>query len=331
VALWPFVASTLHEAFLAGETGSAHIVVITWDASVHGWCAVIQWWANCDGKVVVGSLPASPDMFHQVRRETLAGVLAFEAADRLIDLSDATVILSNNAVGALVAFHKGSFSSTFLQQCSMRLAQAMAPVRVEHPFCACMPPAWSSSMRASTTSPAMRPSTSPGPATDPYLRQRIHSLLAHCGWTIAVDAFASTDNALTPRFFARYAEPAAEAEDAFVVPDWAVSLCPHCGSYHREVLYAFPPSALVNRFVAKASADGLRAIVVMPLAVSTSGHIGTNCYISLSLRTTRASYGPGVNSQRHLTPPPASTSRSSVSIPPRSNNPQPAKHTTVQP
>ncbi len=42
VALWPFVASTLHEAFLAGETGSAHIVVITWDASVHGWGTVIR-------------------------------------------------------------------------------------------------------------------------------------------------------------------------------------------------------------------------------------------------------------------------------------------------
>jgi hypothetical protein len=26
----------LHAAFLAGETGLAHIVVITWDASLHG-------------------------------------------------------------------------------------------------------------------------------------------------------------------------------------------------------------------------------------------------------------------------------------------------------
>ncbi len=34
--LWPFVPSTLHAAFLAGETGSARIVVITWDASLHG-------------------------------------------------------------------------------------------------------------------------------------------------------------------------------------------------------------------------------------------------------------------------------------------------------
>ncbi len=105
-AHWESVASTLHKAFLAGETGSAHIVVITWDASVHGWGAVIRWWANRDRKVIVGSLPSSPDMLRQVRRETLAGVLSFEAADRLIDLSDATIILRNDAVGALAAFRK---------------------------------------------------------------------------------------------------------------------------------------------------------------------------------------------------------------------------------
>jgi hypothetical protein len=40
--LWPFVPSTLHTAFLAGETGSAHIAVITWDASLHGWGMVLR-------------------------------------------------------------------------------------------------------------------------------------------------------------------------------------------------------------------------------------------------------------------------------------------------
>jgi hypothetical protein len=36
----------------------------------------------------------------------------------------------------------------------------------------------------------------------------------------------------------------------------------------REVLFAFPPSALLNRFVAKARSDGILAVVVVPLAVS---------------------------------------------------------------
>jgi hypothetical protein len=81
---------------------------------------VLRWWANREGKVIIGTLPDSDDMRHQVRRETLAGVLAQEAAALEIDLSEATVILRNDAVGALTALRKGSFSSTFLQQCAMR-------------------------------------------------------------------------------------------------------------------------------------------------------------------------------------------------------------------
>ena len=58
------------------------------------------------------------------------------------------------------------------------------------------------------------------------------------------------------------------AEDAFADNDWDRSTCPACGRCHREALFAFPPTALLNRFIAKAIADGVRAIVVTPLAVS---------------------------------------------------------------
>jgi hypothetical protein len=85
---------------------------------------------------------------------------------------------------------------------------------------------------------------------------------------LTVDAFASESNSLIPRFFARFAEPRAEAEDAFTVPSWACSTCPTCGALHRETLFAFPPPALINSFVAKARADCARAIVVTPLSVS---------------------------------------------------------------
>ena len=81
---------------------------------------VLSWWANREGKVVIGTLPDSDDMRHQVRRETFADVLALEAAALEVDLSEATVILRNDAVGALTALRKGSFFSTFLQQCTMR-------------------------------------------------------------------------------------------------------------------------------------------------------------------------------------------------------------------
>jgi hypothetical protein len=74
--LWLFVPSTLHAAFLAGETGSARIAVITLDSSLHGWGAVLWWWDNRTGKVIIGTLPDSGNMQHQVRREALGGILA---------------------------------------------------------------------------------------------------------------------------------------------------------------------------------------------------------------------------------------------------------------
>jgi hypothetical protein len=55
-------------------------------------------------------------------------------------------------------------------------------------------------------------------------------------------------------FFARYAEARTEAKDAFTVPDSGCSECSSCRRLHREVLFAYPPSALINRFLAKARA-----------------------------------------------------------------------------
>ena len=60
----------------------------------------------------------------------------------------------------------------------------------------------------------------------------------------------------------------AEVEDAFTVPDWGCSTCPACGYTHRETFFAFPPPPLLNAFVAKARADGARAMVVTPLSVA---------------------------------------------------------------
>jgi hypothetical protein len=97
----------------------------------------------------------------------------------------------------------------------------------------------------------------------------VHRLVQAVGWSITVDAFASESNALAPRFFARYAEPRTEVEDAFTVPDWAFSHCPHCAQLHRETLFAYPPPPLLNAFVAKARADGARALVVAPLSVAS--------------------------------------------------------------
>ena len=266
VPLWPFVPSTLYAAFLAGETGSAHIVAITWDASVFGWGMVLRWKGNLEGKVVVGTLPDTPDMRIQVRREALGGCLAFEATERLLDLRNATIIFRNDAIGALSAFRKGSFPSTFLQQCSMRLCRRQRPHRCS-PLYLHAPGRVLVDEGVDDTSRSMAQEVA-GPVSSSYLRDIVLKAAQRLGWHITLDAFASHENAMVPRFYARYAEPMAEAEDAFTVGDWACSRCPACQRLHREVLFAYPPLWLIPRFLAKARADGIRAVVVVPLAVS---------------------------------------------------------------
>ena len=82
-----------------------------------------------------------------------------------------------------------------------------------------------------------------------------------------MDAFASAANARTPRFWSRFLEPGAEAVDAMSVLDWAQSRCPECREVHREVVYAFPSSALVRATVEKAITDRALCILVLPVAI----------------------------------------------------------------
>ena len=98
----------------------------------------------------------------------------------------------------------------------------------------------------------------------------MHELASLVGWKITLDAFASASNRLVPRYFSEFAEPLSEAVDALAVTDWHSSSCPHCGGIHRETLFAFPPPALIRRFVAKARADGARAVVIVPFAITAS-------------------------------------------------------------
>jgi hypothetical protein len=174
--------------------------------------------------------------------------------------------MCNDTVGALLALRKGCSSSTFLQQCSMSLAMLQRdtlchPLYLHAPGDALVAEGVDGLSRETATEVA-------GPVSSPLVRDRAVQLARALGWELTVDAFASESNSLLPRFSARYAEPRAEVEDAFSVGDWDRSLCPFCGCCHREVLYAFLPPPLLNRFVAKARADGVRAILVTPLAVS---------------------------------------------------------------
>ena len=59
--------SSLYYSLLSNQVGSARIVAITVDASLHGWGALIRWWNNIYGVIIVGHLPDTDDMLHQDR------------------------------------------------------------------------------------------------------------------------------------------------------------------------------------------------------------------------------------------------------------------------
>ena len=198
--------------------------------------------------------PDSDDM-HQVRREALAGVLALKAAALAIDLSNAVVILRNDAVGALLSeFRKGtgSFSSTFLQHCAMRSCMTQRRERCQTlllhaPGRVLVDEGVDEDSRDGALEVA-------GPVNSARVRSRALALAASCCWTLSVDAFASESNSLLPRFFAWYAEPAAEVEDAFTAPSpdwgcWALLRLP-CVRLHtlREALCLSSPAAAQHLF-----------------------------------------------------------------------------------
>ena len=84
-AIWPPVPSSADAAFLRGEDLSAFFS-LTWEASPHGWAAVVRWCGEVDGRMalqeqlVLGSWPDGEDVTEQPNREFLAAPLALEAA-----------------------------------------------------------------------------------------------------------------------------------------------------------------------------------------------------------------------------------------------------------
>ena len=56
--------------------------------------------------------------------------------------------------------------------------------------------------------------------------------------------------------------------DALAQPDWAQSRCPHCNEWHRESAFVFPPVDLLPAVLAKARADGLRGVMIIPYVPS---------------------------------------------------------------
>jgi hypothetical protein len=277
--LWPPVASSAYGALLRGEQQTV-FCALTWDASTHGWAALARWWDMPGPEPVlrelllVGTWPDGWDVSEQPFREALGGALAFEAFAQAVDIRGLYCILRNDAAAAIAAFRKGSTQSPQMQRCALRLSRAAAGGNVD-----CLP--WhvpglvlvaegidGASRSGSDMGQDANVEAILGPAVNHALWRAICTAAADAGWGhVTVDAFASAANARTSRFWSRFIEPGAEAVDALCVLDWAQSRCPECGEVHREVVYAFPPLALVRATVEKAITDRALCVLVLPVAI----------------------------------------------------------------
>ena len=277
--LWPPPASTAYAALLRGEAPALYCA-LTWDASTFGWAALARWW-DLSGRdpvardlLLVGTWPDGWDVSEQPFREALGGALGFEAFVSAVDVCGRYCVLRNDAAAAVAALRKGSTQSPQMQRCSLRLARAAAAVDVytlplHVPGLVLIQEGVDGASRdGSELGPDANVAAVLGPAIDDTVWAAVLRVVAAASWgRVTVDAFASASNARAPRFWSRFIEPGAELFDALCAPDWAQSACPACGQAHREVLYAFPPAALVRATVEKACADRPLCVLVVQVAI----------------------------------------------------------------
>jgi hypothetical protein len=280
--LWPTVPSSFFGAFTRGELGEVKPLVITYDASVHGWGAVIRTSPEEPGLVVSGGYRQALDLLGanfldpaglgegpaaQVYRETLAGLLAARAASQHFALGDHTVLIRGDCRGALAALRKGSFRSPVMQDIALEFNELFLRTARRPPLFLHVPGDVLKAEGVDALSRAVAEDRTRSQSTR-ALRLLADREAARQGQRFTIDLFATAENAMVPRFFAPFPEPLAEAADALSAPDWGQSLCPHCQASHREFAFAFPPRHLLARSLAKARADGMRGVMVVPFATS---------------------------------------------------------------
>lgn len=279
VPLWWPVASSAYAAFLRGEEMLAFFS-LTWDASSHGWAALLRWWGERDGsmelveQLLVGTWPDGEEVGEQPHRECLAAPLALEAAAQVVDLRGKCGLLRNDAEAAIGALRKGSTQSAPMQRSALRCSRLCAELSVDlllwHvPGLQLVAEGIDGASRGgSHFGPDANLENVSGPAVSDALWERIRTAASAAIGRITVDAFASEANRRAERYWSRFGEPGCEAVDALSVADWGRSKCPRCGEWHRELVYAFPPSSLIRQTIRKAIADAALCVLVVPVAIT---------------------------------------------------------------
>ena len=136
------------------------------------------------------------------------------------------------------------------------------------------------------------------------------------GWQLSVDMFASEANAVTPRFFTRSRSRAQRRR--MPLPCWTgSSRCAACGERHRELIFAYLPPDLVNVFLRKAMADGVRGLVIVPTSIRRHSG-GDGCRFAGSGIATAQGWGRAVPSAAEAGQAVGGGQRYSVSAPPPS-------------
>ena len=103
--------------------------------------------------------------------------------------------------------------------------------------------------------------------TGPTAGEGIRRLCRARSWTLTIDLFASTPNAVVPRFCAGRHAGAEEQVDAFTKPSWSYLDC-RCGAKHEEIVYAFPPDPILLPVWSRLRRDGAKGIALAPHWVS---------------------------------------------------------------
>lgn len=273
--LWPPVASTLLGAFESGQARD-NLAVLSTDSSPNGWAALLRWWGGTRQQemLLIGTWPASSPIAEQVHREALGVLLAYRAALSRKDLRGWAVLQRNDAQGVITALRKGSSKSRVLQDMALEVNRLNVLYRIElipmHvPGTTLVEEGIDGASRdGSDFGNDANVGALLGPSVSDQLWARIVKVADEVGWTMSVDRFATAANARLCRFNSRFPEPDAEATDALAQLDWDSSTCPDCGCRHREVNYIFSPRAVERMALRKSIADGAKAIIVMPLAVT---------------------------------------------------------------
>jgi hypothetical protein len=216
------------------------------------------------------------DVSEQPYRECLAAPLALEAAAQVLDLRGMIGLLRNDAEAAIAALRKGSTQSEPMQRSALRASRLCARLDLDllpwHvPGMQLVEEGVDGASRGGRHfGDDANLESVVGPAVSDALWRRIMAVVAEVGLEVTVDAFATESNRRAQRFWSRFGEPGSEAVDAMSVRDWGKSRCPGCGRWHREVVYAFPPSGLIRHVVRKAMVDRAVCVLVVPVATTAT-------------------------------------------------------------